>query len=125
MKIGEPGDTIKADAWEYVVLRAYEGPEPLAEILDSDKGDFAIIGAEYSLEDMDFLHSAALRAKEHALYVLYPHADALRSSDIPTRRTAAEEIRRAVLNDDGSRSRMMRTAIVSSTILRQIEQFNS
>jgi len=122
MQIGETGSTVKVDRVEYALLHVNHAPEPLVVLWDDEREEDPIIGAEYSIKDIDLLSNAAQRAKEQALQTLYPNAAILDSDDPKERQAAMAEIQKAVFKDDGTRGKLMRNAVVSSTILQQLEQ---
>ncbi len=122
MQHGETGITVRADRMEYKLLHGHHAPVPSVILYDQEKEYDQIIGAEYAIEDIDLLSNAAQRAKEQAMQVLYPNIEDLKSEDKSIRQAAMGEIQKAVLNDDGTRGKLMRTAIIASTILQQLEQ---
>lgn len=123
MQSGETGVTVRVDRMEYKLLHANHAPMPLVVLCDEEKEYDQIAGAEYSVEDIDLLSNAAQRAKEQAVQALYPNIEDLKSDDRDIRQKATAEIQKAVRNDDGSRGKLMRAAILASTILQQLEQF--
>jgi len=123
MQLGEIDHSIVADRTEYTLLHAHKAPAPLEVLMDERAEGDPITGAAYSLEDIGLLSNAVQRAKEQAMQALFLRAQDLASDDPSVRRAAIEEIRRAVLSDDGTRSKLMRTAIISSTMLDQLEGF--
>ena len=122
MRIGETGSTIKVDMVEFRLLAAHKAPVPLAILIDEDNETSQVMGAEYPVEDLGLLANAVTRAKEQAMETLYPNAEALASENPQERKAANAEIQKAVFYDDGSRSKLMRTAIVSANMLSQIAE---
>jgi hypothetical protein len=122
MQLGKTGATLTADRAEYGLLDTNKAPMPLAVLLDEQLEDDVITGAEYDIEEMNLVANAAHRAKDQSMTALYPQAADLQADDTQTRTAAMEQQRRAVLDDDGTRSKLMRTAIVASKILSDLEQ---